>query len=269
VPETGANVGDAVASADGKVKTAMSNLLTVWRTLYIELDSMAVNNLGRPQPLLPSRQLSRDLNDIYSKAYVNVDTKLLGHSSINTAHQTKHQVSIEKFTKEDAGVVIPGRNESDGAGLNTWVGKGERSTQSSEELWVVWVIGASHAGIAETGLLGVSTWTLATQNQATQNQRPIYIFTGVHRQIYDDLTLSPQTIDTWDKVDLDVYITRTVAHEILHRFGGEHGTMGIMGDDADGTYVNKRDRYNSARQSMFRMNLPELKLVRESAKGVS
>lgn len=52
------------------------------------------------------------------------------------------------------------------------------------------------------------------------------------------------------------------------RRGGQHGTLGILGDET-GCDLDKRLHYNLGTLIMYVMNLKELKLVRDSAQGVS
>lgn len=273
VPATGTNVGAAVPLGDGtnKVKTAMSKLLTVWRSLYIELDSMTeTDKFGRDKPLMTPETLTSDeLRSIYKKAYIRIDhARLLSHSTINKNSVVDLQLNIDLHTTKKNGEVIPGRMDGLGADpdLKTWVGKGKRDTNSSEDLWVVWVIAAAQPGKAELGLMGETVWTTTTNGQDTQNQRPIYLLKDRIIQVHAS---KPEKVgDNWNKVKDDVVVMqRVLAHEILHRFGGEHGTQGILSDE-QGT-PGKEYFYNYYSSRSFDMNLVELKLVRDSAKGVS
>lgn len=152
------------------------------------------------------------------------------------------------------------------------MGKGKRDTAASADLWVVWVISAYRGPLLESGVttatykLGITVDPAATNPSGAQ--RPIYLYTDTIQR-YQAKFPATTTDLHWQRVSASELRARTLAHEILHRFGGQHGTDGILGD-TNGKIIDDVDVYNNSKgERLYFMNLKELKLVRDSAKDVS
>lgn len=289
VPATGNHVGAEVPTGGVKLKTAASKLLTVWRSLYTEMDSLslppAANTYGEVHPRnLGQHNIAMDpgntplptLKDIFSPAYIRVDTSnLLSHTSINDKRTVEFQRYVEFVTALDTdSQVVPGMKPGVGGQLDTWLGKNKRDTPASDALWGVWVIGSYEGALAESGPNAAALTLGATIQPTNQagSQLPIYLFSENMRRAYAKAPVHPLNHEEMTKVDIQIFRARVLAHEIMHRFGGVHGTEGILGDNANGTYgdgTNASDRQMYKGGRTYTLNLAELKLVRDSALEVT
>jgi hypothetical protein len=202
-----------------------TGVLTVWRSLHLELDAMAAADPDVDGPFDGQPGADDDpapMGDLPMPTYILLDPKFTpAFVDVKVdlgSYNVRPLLTFEHYF---------GDNDANAAALAALAGNSRRDVPSENAFWSIQLVTAYEYASnfdgdpnAEAGTLGL--------NVQIRLDGPTYIF---YEELRDFVANDPGCGNPPQPMDFQQQIDRTSLHETVHRFGMYHGDPGGIGDE--------------------------------------